>query len=225
VTDADRDGRRRSVLALGKRFEAEEAAEAHGRHVARLALRLFDVTRDLHGLGTDEREVLEYAALLHDVGRAISYSRHHKHSYYLITHGELEGFEPEEVRMIAATARFHRGAVPRSSHAEFTGLSTRAATIVTRLAAILRLADGLDRSHARVVRDLTVLRRNRLVRVYVDSGPDAAGFELWASARAADAWERSFGVSLELRSRIRRRPGSNRGRTPRSSGARRLLMR
>jgi exopolyphosphatase / guanosine-5'-triphosphate,3'-diphosphate pyrophosphatase len=209
--------RRQSVLMLAKRFDAEDA---HGRQVARLALRLFDATRHLHRLGEREREILEFAALLHDVGRAISYSKHHKHSHYLITHGELEGFAPEEIEMIAATARYHRGSEPKASHGELAALPASAAATVMQLAAILRVADGLDRGHRGIVRDLTVLRRNRLIRIYVDSGGDAAAFELLDSARAAEMWGRLFDVTLELKPR--RPGGQNGGRTTRSSLTRRL---
>ena len=98
------DVRRRSVMELGERchFSVE-----HARQVARLSLQLFDQLRAWHGLGPREREWLEYAALLHDVGSLISYERHHKHSYYLIKNGDLRGFEPDEIERIALIARYH----------------------------------------------------------------------------------------------------------------------
>src|SRR6185295_12766410 len=88
------DVRRRSVMRLAERCGYDAA---HACQVAVLALALFDGTRRYHGLGDKERMLLEYAALLHDVGRVISYAGHHKHSYYLIKHGDLRGFEPAEV--------------------------------------------------------------------------------------------------------------------------------
>src|SRR5262249_6868803 len=100
--------RRRCVDAFARRFGYDEA---HARQVARLALQLFDATRRLHRLGSRERDLLEFAALLHDVGRSVSPSKHHKHSSYLIRNGALEAFAPEEVSVIAAIARFHRGAI------------------------------------------------------------------------------------------------------------------
>jgi exopolyphosphatase/guanosine-5'-triphosphate,3'-diphosphate pyrophosphatase len=216
--ETDRDRRRRSVLRLVQRFDAEDT---HGRQVARLALRLFDATWRLHGLGEHEREILEFAALLHDVGRAVSYAKHHKHSRYLIANGGLEGFVPEEIEMIAATARFHTGSEPKTSHAELAALPARAAVIIMQLAAILRVADGLDRGHRGTVRDITVLRRNRLIRIYVDSNPDASALELWSSARAAQMWERLFHVTLQFKSR--RRHGQRSRRTMRFGVARRLV--
>jgi exopolyphosphatase/guanosine-5'-triphosphate,3'-diphosphate pyrophosphatase len=166
-------------------------------------LRIFDATWRLHGLGEREREILDFAALLHDVGHTVSYAKHHKHSRYLIINGGLEGFVPEEVEMIAATARFHRGSEPKASHAELAALPVRAVVIVMQLAAILRVADGLDRGRRGIVRDVTVLRRNRRVRIYVDSGRDNAAFELWGGTRAVEMWMRLFGVTLEVKPRRR----------------------
>jgi len=111
VAAADRvpDLRRRSVLQLAERLRSDDA---HGRHVAELALKLFDSIRGIHALGRRERELLEFAALLHDVGLYVNHSKHHRHSQYLITHGELRGFTPEEIAVIASVARFHKGAPP-----------------------------------------------------------------------------------------------------------------
>src|SRR5262249_31485163 len=94
------DVRRRSVMELAERcgYRAQ-----HARQVAKLALNLFDGTQSVHGAGPREREWLEYGALLHDIGNHISYERHHKHSYYLIKNGDLRGFDPEEIEIIALT--------------------------------------------------------------------------------------------------------------------------
>src|SRR5215207_8540553 len=104
------DIRRRSVEELGQRCNYWSD---HARHVASLALALFDHTQALHGLSQKEREWLEYGALLHDVGVHISYKSHHKHSHYLIRHGDLRGFDPQEVEIIALIARYHRQATPK----------------------------------------------------------------------------------------------------------------
>ena len=113
IAQADRypDIRRRSIIELAERcnYWPEHAAQ-----VARLAVAMFEQTRGVHGLTDREREWLEYAALLHDIGVHISYERHHKHSYYLIKNGDLRGFEPEEVDTIALVARYHRRAAPDS---------------------------------------------------------------------------------------------------------------
>jgi exopolyphosphatase/guanosine-5'-triphosphate,3'-diphosphate pyrophosphatase len=146
--DQFREVRRRSILELAGRC-GYRAAHAH--HVARLALLLFDQTRHLHGLTDREREWLEYAALLHDVGAHISYERHHKHSYYLIRNGGLRGFEPTEIEIVALAARYHRRKTPSASDDGFRGLSREHRHAVRVLGAMLRLAETLDRSHAQVV--------------------------------------------------------------------------
>ena len=104
------DVRRRSVVALAERCEYDGA---HARHVAKLALSLFDQTAHRHGLGASARALLEHAALLHDIGHHISYPGHHKHTYYLIKNGDLRGFHPEEIELLANVARYHRRAHPR----------------------------------------------------------------------------------------------------------------
>ena len=114
------DPRRRSVLDLARRCGCHQA---HHEQVARLCVSLFDQTRSLHGLGTEERELIEYGALLHDIGLHIARERHHKHSQYLILHGNLQNFAREEVRVIASIARYHRKAKPSPKHPEYAALS------------------------------------------------------------------------------------------------------
>ena len=126
IVQADRypDVRRRSVFELAERCNYWPE---HAQQVARLSLGLFDQTRGVHGLTDREREWLEYAALLHDVGVHISYERHHKHSYYLIRNGDLRGFEPDEVETIALVARYHRQATPKRTPRRATGSSDASA--------------------------------------------------------------------------------------------------
>lgn len=197
VAAADRvpDLRRRSVLALAERLRSDEA---HGRHVADLALELFDKTRTMHGLGRHKRELLEFAALLHDVGLYVSHAKHHRHSHYLITHGELRGFTPEEIAVIAAVARFHKGAPPKPSHEELMEFPPEARRLVIQLTAILRVADSFDRSHHGVVRGLSVARRNGRLRIRLDTAGRDAALELWGAERKSDLWEKCFNVDLEI---------------------------
>lgn len=197
VAAADRipDLRRRSVLNLADRLRSDDA---HGRHVAELALKLFDATRGTHGLGRRERELLEFAALLHDVGLYVNHSKHHRHSHYLIMHGELRGFTPEEIVVIAAIARFHKGAPPRTSHEELAELSPEARRLVIQLTAMLRVADGFDRSHHGIVRDLAVVRRNGVLRIRLDTAGRDAALELWGAERKSDLLEKCFGVDLQF---------------------------
>jgi exopolyphosphatase/guanosine-5'-triphosphate,3'-diphosphate pyrophosphatase len=145
--------RRSSVLALVERSDVERA---HATHVARLALRIFDQTEELHRFNTGERELLEYAGLLHEVGMHVSYQDHQKHSYYLISHAGLRGFTTDQVAVVANVARYYRKATPSLEHDNFAQLSEAQRDVVTKLAAILRVADALDRGRRRAVRDVGV---------------------------------------------------------------------
>jgi exopolyphosphatase / guanosine-5'-triphosphate,3'-diphosphate pyrophosphatase len=188
------DVRRRSVVELAERcnYHAD-----HARQVARLALALFDQTRAIHGLGAREREWLELAALLHDIGMHIGHEDHHRHSAYLIRNGGLRGFEPAEIETMALVARYHRLAPPKKSHPEYGALRASQRKIVKNLAAILRLAEGLDRSHAQVVRNLDVHDRESHLAVQLATTGDAE-LELWAAARHAKPLSRVLGTEIRF---------------------------
>lgn len=173
------DVRRRSIVELGERcgYWSE-----HAHQVARLALSIFDQTRSVHGLADREREWLEYAALLHDIGVHISYQRHHRHSYYLIKNGDLRGFEPQEVEMIGLVARYHRQATPKKSHDGYGELSGSDRRTVRVLAAMLRLAEGLDRSHAQALAGIDLYPRGDDYLARLRASGDAE-LELWAAHR------------------------------------------
>jgi exopolyphosphatase/guanosine-5'-triphosphate,3'-diphosphate pyrophosphatase len=180
------DVRRRSVIELAERCGY---AADHARHVADLSLSIFDQTRGVHGLGDREREWLEYAALLHDIGVHISYERHHRHSHYLIRNGGLRGFDPEEIEIIGLAARYHRQATPKRSHEDYGALGGRARRAVRTLAAIVRLAEGLDRSHSHAVDGVALVPRGSDYLVRLRSAGDVE-LELWAAARHAAPLER-----------------------------------
>jgi exopolyphosphatase/guanosine-5'-triphosphate,3'-diphosphate pyrophosphatase len=175
------DVRRRSVIELGDRCGYWSD---HARHVAQIALSIFDQTRGVHKMGDREREWLEYGALLHDVGVHISYERHHRHSYYLVRNGDLRGFEPEEIEVIALIARYHRQATPKKSHEGYGRLKAPHRRAVRVLAAIVRLAEGLDRSHGQVLTGLDVFPRGDDFLVRLRARGDAE-LELWAAERHA----------------------------------------
>jgi exopolyphosphatase/guanosine-5'-triphosphate,3'-diphosphate pyrophosphatase len=202
------DVRRRSVIELAERCNY---LADHARQVARISLALFDGTRARHGLGPREREWLEYGALLHDIGTHIGYERHHKHSYYLITHGGLRGFEPEEVEWIALIARYHRQAAPKKSHPELAGFTRDERRAVSALGAMVRLAEGLDRSHAQVVDAIAVTQTTKGVHVRLQTKGDAE-LELWAADRHAAPLADVLGVDIAISRVARRRP--IRRRTP-----------
>ncbi len=156
------DLRRSSVEHLVQQLDDDPG---HAAAVARLALELFDATAVDLGLEPDDRELLEAAALLSNVGQFVSHSSHHKHSYYLIRNSEhLTGFSDDEIECIALVARYHRKSAPKAKHPEFAALGERDQARVRALAGVLRLAIGLDRRHASGVSDLEVERtRGRIV--------------------------------------------------------------
>jgi len=134
----DRDLRSHSVERLLRRTNTELP---HAERVARLAVSIFDQTHALHQLTAAEREWLRYGALLHDVGCSVGIPGHQRHSYYLITHGELTGFSADEIEAIASVARYHKGKGPKNSHDNWKRLDAYLRVVVEKLAAILRIAD------------------------------------------------------------------------------------
>jgi len=178
-----------SVLSLCRRCTWDED---HGRQVARLATELFDQTRSLHGLGDDERELLEYGALLHDIGEHVATEGHHKHTAYLVEHGRLRGFSPEEVAVLASLGRFHRRGEPKLSYPPFAGLEAERRARVATQVALLRLADGLDRSHTGTVDGVDVEVTDDRVVLHVHAQGDI-DLELWGLRRKRDHFERAFG--------------------------------
>jgi exopolyphosphatase/guanosine-5'-triphosphate,3'-diphosphate pyrophosphatase len=179
--------RRRNVLYLAERCRYPQA---HSHHVARLAGQLFDQTAPLHRLGEREREWLEYAALLHDIGYLINPRQHHKHAYYLITNSDLDGLTAEEIEIIANIARYHRRALPELKHGPYEALSLKSRRTVQKLGALLRIADGLDRSQFAVVQKLKVRLGNPVtIRLSTTSDPE---LEMWAARARADLFVRAF---------------------------------
>jgi exopolyphosphatase/guanosine-5'-triphosphate,3'-diphosphate pyrophosphatase len=185
LVDEFPDQRRRSVMELARRCHYPEA---HSHHVARLALSIFHQTRELHGLTNSDGLLLEYAAILHDIGFHISGSRHHRHAHYLIASHEMRGFSREESEIVALVARYHRKSAPKKSHPEFAGLSKETQRKVAKLSAILRLADSLDRTHASLVRAVrcTINLKTIELRLETDDDPE---LELWAARRKGDLFE------------------------------------
>lgn len=173
-----RAGRAAAATPARRRFAAAEDfgrslryEEGHGRHVRRLSERIFDQLAGPVDLDPGSRDLLSAAALLHDVGYVVSYRGHHKHTYRLLSHAQLEGFTPREREIIALAARFHRRGGPRAKHRAWASLPRDDRRLVTRLAAIIRLADALDRRHSRRVQDVRChLTPARLVVTLVADG-------------------------------------------------------
>jgi len=209
------DVRRRSTMELAERCNYYAV---HSQHVARLALALFDQTRALHGLTDREREWLEYAALMHDLGVHISYERHHRHSYYLIKNGDLRGFEPEEIEVMALVARYHRRGTPKKTHEEYAQLNPVLRRIVRTLASILRVAESLDRSHAQVVSALELQDRGDDMLLQLGTSGDAE-LEVWAAQRHLAPFERIAQKPVHLEAQSVNTEFTTTRNRPRETGA------
>jgi exopolyphosphatase/guanosine-5'-triphosphate,3'-diphosphate pyrophosphatase len=192
------DLRKRSVEHLANLMDEDVV---HSDWVAHLALELFDVTADRHGLGPADRELLEAAALLANVGLFVSHSGQHKHSYYVIRNSEhLTGFTDREVEVIAQVARYKRKSGPRKRHGEFGMLNAEDQDRVRTLAGLLRVAVGLDRTHAQKVAGI----RGRpdadgrlVVEVLPAEGADLA-LDLYAARQRTGLLEDALGVPVVM---------------------------
>lgn len=170
--------------------------EAHARHVTRLALVVFDRLAGEREVTQDERRILEAAALLHDIGRVIAFDSHHKHSCHLIRHADLFGLTPRERELAALVARYHRKALPRKKHREFSRLCENGRNTVLRLGGILRLCDGLDRRGNGLVEVVGLERGGDLYRLLLKGRGDIS-VELHAANAKRDLFERAFGASID----------------------------
>ena len=182
--------------------------ERHCERVALLAGQLFDTLRRPFDLPPEGREILMAGALLHDIGYLINHERHHKHAYHLIMHGDLPGFSAREVELIANVARYHRRAAPKKAHSNFARLTKDERRLVRRLAAILRVADGLDRTHGSVVKAVRARTGRKAVRISVTASRNPS-IELDDARRKSGLFEKAFGRSLVFspyRAPARKRP-------------------
>ncbi len=194
-TERFADPRRRSVIRFARHVNA---ADSHGQHVARLALHIYDQLADELDLQPESRDWMEFAALLHDVGHLIGHKDHQRHSYYLITNGELLGFRRDELEIIGQAARYHQKAPPKESDVEYAELPKAHRRVVRALSAILRVADGLDRSHYGVVRDVALVRRGDRLTFQLYTGGDDAELEIWEARRRAALIEEVLGVDVDF---------------------------
>lgn len=181
-----------AVHALAHRFGQ---LENHQNNVAALGLALFDGLSELHRLEPADRDALFAAALLHDVGRAVAASAHHKHGEYLVLNGGLPGWRAEEIDMVAQLVRYHRKSPPKLSHPQWAASSAATRERIAKLAGILRIADGLDRRRLGVVSGLTVNVTNASVLVRLDALQDVSP-EIEGAAFKADVFEKAFARSV-----------------------------
>ncbi len=189
--------RNRSVLHLGRSCDFDEK---HAETVANIALQLFDSAKHIgiHHLGEAEKELLKYAALLHDVGDFLSFSNHHLHSDYIISNAGLSGFDPKEIQIIASIARFHRKKLPSKKALKARGLDDKAKQTVSVLSTFVRFAEKLDRIHSGLVKKAEFIKVDKnliVLQFYSDSD---CSFEEWSIIQNKQAFFEAFGRELEV---------------------------
>ena len=198
--------RQRSVLDLAERFGANLA---HARQVTLLSQMLYDrlqalgllpavpeqdaQLQDGRASGDTPRSLLSAAATLHETGQIVGQSSHHKHSAYLIRHAGLRGYDPAQTELIAQIARYHRKSVPKPSHPEYAALPPGTQKTLGQLAAVLRVADGLDRSHAQSARIVDLKRSRRGGRGLTLNVAGVHALEVEGVRQKGDLWEQMFG--------------------------------
>lgn len=173
------DLRHRRAAQLAHKYDVDWSENCH---VARIALQLFDQTQELHGFEHFERDILEYAALLHDIGQYIRFRRHHKHSRYLLWQEDPRGFTDEEILLIGNVVRYHRKARPKKNHKQFKCLSKSHRYIVRVLSGILRIAVSLDKTKNQLVQQVTCQVSKKVLNIAV-TGADNLELEVWAARR------------------------------------------
>ena len=184
-----------SAEAVGHRFAFDRA---HGHHVAMLATRLFDELREEHGLSDRERLLLQTASILHDVGIYISLRSHHKHSQYLLAASQIFGLSDEETAVVSNVARYHRGRSPQQSHLPYVALDRGDRLLVTKLAAILRVANALDAEHLQKIQNLRLARGENSWVLELEGAGDLTMEQMVAKART-DMFVEVFGRQLVIR--------------------------
>ena len=197
-TFSDRgEARERSVREFAEKCHYEEP---HARHVQRLSLQLFDAIGPRIGLNATDRQILADAALLHDVGYHINYENHHKHSYHLIVHADMLGMSPEEQVAIANVARYHRGAPPKRKHENYGILDRALRRRIRKLAAILRVADGMDRGHIGAVERVKVRWLDRALRLTCVANRRAQSLrlDLWGASRKSELLSKVARIPVEI---------------------------
>jgi exopolyphosphatase/guanosine-5'-triphosphate,3'-diphosphate pyrophosphatase len=192
--EAGSDIREKSIRQLLKRWSSDVP---HAEQVAKLALKIFQDTAPIHRLGDTERDILKFSCLLHNIGYAVNYKKHHKHTFYLIMNSDFDGFKPEEIEMMAWVSRNHRKSLPKKKELHF--VNQKGYKAIKVLGSILRLADGLDRSHFSVVESLDCRVTAGKIVLRVKASKDAE-LEIWQARQRVGFFEKMVRrrVVLEL---------------------------
>lgn len=183
-----------SSMNVGKKYFFDEQ---HGLTVAQHAMRLFDETRHIHHLDEEAKMLLEVAGILHDIGRFINVNSHHKHSQYLISATPIVGLTEGQRSVVAHIARYHRKTFPTQKHDSFSRLAPKDRVTVTKLSAILRIADSLDVEHGAKIKSFDLdLKKKKMVITLTGEGDLL--LVKWALLRKCDLFEEVFGVKVSI---------------------------
>ena len=184
----------RSARILAQKFKVDAK---HAGHVAKLVSRLFEETAELHQLTEHDALLLEVAAILHECGGYVSPRAHHKHSPYLIQNSEIFGLSRPDVLTVSLIARYHRRSGPKTRHADYRSLPGPERIRVSKMAAIMRVADALERAHSQRVRDFSVeITRNKIRLNLI--GVTNAAVERLAMQSKGDLFHDVFGLEVVL---------------------------
>ena len=200
------DLRRSNVLRLAHQLDPDAA---HAETAAALATSLFDQTLDRHKLDSGARELLELGAIVHNVGLFISHAAHHKHTYYVVRHSEqLTGFTERERELLALIARYHRRSHPSNKHPEYAKLGTHEQDMVRKLAGMLRIGIGLDRSHSGLVTDLQASfdTDEDMLRIVARANPGTdISLEVYSAQERSSLLASALGCAIEIEVQAERR--------------------
>ena len=198
--------RKRSIMQLGLTCNFDEE---HAHTVTRLALELFDSIQALgiYNFRDGERELLEYGSTLHDIGTFLSYDTHQAHAYHLIRESSLPGFQPEEIEIIANLAYFHRKNTPKKKHPNLVGLNKEAVKSIRVLSALIRIAEGLDRSHNGIISHVRFYIASTDSLVLEMHAQRECQLEIWEVEKQKKYFKKMFGYNLQSKVLIKKDTG------------------
>jgi exopolyphosphatase/guanosine-5'-triphosphate,3'-diphosphate pyrophosphatase len=185
-----------SARHLGEKYKYDKN---HASNVTALAVKLFDLLKEDHGLGSKQRLLLEISGILHDIGTYISPSGHHKHSFYLVNAAELFGLRKNDKDIVSNIVRYHRRAVPKQTHVSYMSLARQDRAIVSKLSAILRVADAMDNSHQQKIKNITLERSAKAYTIWVEPDIGDISLERESLGRKGQMFVDVFGVPIELK--------------------------
>jgi len=194
ITDGFKKEVIRSAEGLARKYRVHRA---HSAQVTRLSQILYDATTSLHQLDEHDALLLRCAAITHECGNFISTRSHQKHSHYIISHSEIFGLAQKDIALIALIARYHRKSGPRPNHPDYSDLPSHDRMRVTKLAAILRIADALDRSHSSRIGEISISIDKQKLHINLHGISDASP-ERQAMRSKSTLFQDIYGLTVTL---------------------------